>query len=830
MCPVQVQYPGCFQQMLDCQPAPHLTLSNMLVRWFNPPRKFCCSLLSTVGWHSVTDKDPFETLGVHRAATKEEIKRAFRQKAKECHPDSFQEQDKQVSQSFPDILRAYQILCDDRQRALHMYRTEQAETKSTSSESNDAHRNVTEEWQTGHDWWWVEAPGTAPQSGMGWLAHQKADLQASFNGALAHAYLGPRLTLEAGELPEAFEAEERRDSCTLDVLHLVSGRTLLGIVRQRQDPLIFGTKPGGCLDHGNSQPPLLLQHPHPDPQLSPNVGVVATSATVLALTGDRRESCENSSSIFRTGLPSGAHPWSPAQPFKDASEAECGSPSLQSDGDRECMLRQTAPGRAQTCASQQQGNRGEEEQHPQMGYRRVQRESRREDTSQIFADARQRTPHCGADSGNQPKSVFGAHQGGRHHAGPEDANASMAMADCGCDDSKRVVSTPEPAIADLEGGRCEFGHGDSEAMHNVPLSGGNYRDGPLNMPEPQVVQGQLEGHYDNRSIAHSRQGMPHCGQDEGALNQDMSSRSCHAGEGLVHKVETPQGEKDRLRPRVGSVNADCLPGMWQHGKDQSSNVTAASQEGLRQQLSSPGSDCAPMPPESSERLGKDCGRGDDASCQVDVGEVSSGVLSQLAPRLRGGGLYAVGNVLEVLIGNTVVATGVAYAERGTASSTNAGFSSGGGVASHNHAPSGRLANSEAAMQGRGASPGKAAKVQAVGIFSPDGQLLAWETKGLLYVGQAALEEAKATHSVLQWGTPLVRHLQFMTQGWTSYWMPSLKMASAPHLPAALAIQYVQGSSPGNFGSCLGASSMDSKATWPPPLPPLQGRIPLSLTV
>lgn len=47
------------------------------------------------------------------------------------------------------------------------------------------------------------------------------------------AVIGIRLNLGKGQLPEAFEAEERSVPGLGDLLHIVSGRTLLGIVRER---------------------------------------------------------------------------------------------------------------------------------------------------------------------------------------------------------------------------------------------------------------------------------------------------------------------------------------------------------------------------------------------------------------------------------------------------------------------------------------------------------------------------------------------------------------------------------------------------------------------
>ena len=49
-----------------------------------------------------------------------------------------------------------------------------------------------------------------------------------------------RLELNAEELPEAFEGEERSMPGVADVLQLISGRQLLGVVRERQDAHLPG--------------------------------------------------------------------------------------------------------------------------------------------------------------------------------------------------------------------------------------------------------------------------------------------------------------------------------------------------------------------------------------------------------------------------------------------------------------------------------------------------------------------------------------------------------------------------------------------------------------
>lgn len=61
-------------------------------------------------------KDYYEVLGVNRSASTDDIRKAYRKLAKQCHPDMNSDNKDEAAEQFKQVSEAYSVLCEDEKR------------------------------------------------------------------------------------------------------------------------------------------------------------------------------------------------------------------------------------------------------------------------------------------------------------------------------------------------------------------------------------------------------------------------------------------------------------------------------------------------------------------------------------------------------------------------------------------------------------------------------------------------------------------------------------------------------------------------------------------
>ncbi|XP_042413011.1 uncharacterized protein LOC122002047 isoform X2 [Zingiber officinale] len=183
----------------------------------------------------------YEVLGVPESSSFAEIKASFRKLAKETHPDmvaSGSPDDAAASDRFLHVLAAYEILSDSKKRADYdSYLLAQRQTfqkrcgfaspiySQSSSLTMARHSNVVE-WLK---WYRLVVDDIIMERRVATGTSYFDKLENEFYSAIRMAYYGPPIE-SIDLLPDCFEAEERSGYETSEVLQLVSGRDLFGIV------------------------------------------------------------------------------------------------------------------------------------------------------------------------------------------------------------------------------------------------------------------------------------------------------------------------------------------------------------------------------------------------------------------------------------------------------------------------------------------------------------------------------------------------------------------------------------------------------------------------
>ncbi|KZV35473.1 hypothetical protein F511_30463 [Dorcoceras hygrometricum] len=185
-------------------------------------------------------RNAYDILRVSQTSSFSEIKASFRKLAKETHPDVAlsQSHTSSASEKFIQILAAYEILSDPNKRAHYDHHLLSQRTFiERSSKRDPIIYNYNSYGNSGKNMEVVEWLKWYRRTINDILAERRVIagsgyfdvLEKDFYSALHLAYYGPEIE-SLDLLPNCFEAEERSMHATTEVLHLVSGRDLFGMV------------------------------------------------------------------------------------------------------------------------------------------------------------------------------------------------------------------------------------------------------------------------------------------------------------------------------------------------------------------------------------------------------------------------------------------------------------------------------------------------------------------------------------------------------------------------------------------------------------------------
>merc|ERR1712048_1300256 len=88
---------------------------------------------------NMTNKDYYQTLGVDKKATSQQIKKAYRKLAMKWHPDKNPNNKEEAEAKFKQIGEAYSVLSDDTKRKKYDVRDQFESTNGGNAQYNNPH-------------------------------------------------------------------------------------------------------------------------------------------------------------------------------------------------------------------------------------------------------------------------------------------------------------------------------------------------------------------------------------------------------------------------------------------------------------------------------------------------------------------------------------------------------------------------------------------------------------------------------------------------------------------------------------------------------------------